>query len=127
MNKLPNNVLLVLVRHSNKYSNLTKICKEFFKGIPHLIYTDYNLDSNDIYYIFETNHLISSFIFTIHDEINIPDILGYSEYDYTEILSLIWPTYGMCSDTYMLNPQWLPPTIKIDTNDIKKLELLTED
>ena len=127
MTKLPKTIIVVAIKHSNKYSHLRKICKNFFEGIPHIVYTDYNLDSNDIYYIFAADHLISSFIFTIHDEINIPDILGYSEYDYTEILSLIWPTYGMCSYTYKYNPQWLPPTIKIDTNDIKQLELLTED
>lgn len=127
MTKLPKTIIVVAIKHSNKYSNLRKICREFLEGIPHIVYTDYNLDSNDIYYIFAAGHLIKSFIFMIYDEINIPNILGYGEYDYTEILSLIWPTYVMCSYTYTYNLQWLPPTIKIDTNDIKKLELLTED
>lgn len=127
MTKLPKNIIVVSIKHSNKYSYLKKICKEFFKGIPHIVYRDCNLDNNDIYYIFAADNLISSFIFTIHDEINIPDILGYAAYDYTEMLSLIWPTYVMCSYTYTYNPEWLPTTIKIDINDTKKLELLTED
>ena len=127
MDNLPKSIIVVLIKHSNKYSHLRKICREFFEGLPHIKYTDYNLDSNDIYYIFAVDHLISSFIFTIYDDISIPDILGYAEYDYTEILSLIWPTYTMCSYTYTYNPEWLPPTIKIDINDTKNLELITED
>lgn len=127
MTKLPKTIIVVAIKHSNKYSHLRKICKKFFEGIPHIVYTDYSLDSNDIYYIFAVDNLIRRFIFTIYDDINIPDILGYAEYDYTEILSLIWPTYKMCSYTYTYNPKWLPPTIKIDTHDIKNLELFTKD
>lgn len=127
MNKLPSNVLLVMVRHSNKYSNLTKICKEFFKGIPHLIYTDYNLDSNGTYFIFPVMDIVHSIIFKLYDDIHIPDILSYGLYEYEQYWSLILNTYGVCLNSYRLNQQYLPATVKIDPNDVKKLESLSKD
>lgn len=127
MSDLPNNVLLVMVRHSNKYSNLTKLCKEFFKGIPHLIYTDYDLDSNGTYFIFPVMDIVHSTIFKLYDDVHIPDILGYGLYEYEQDWSLILNTYGVCLNSYMLNPQWLPATVKIDPNDVKKLESLSKD
>lgn len=127
MNKLPSNVLLVMVRHSNKYSNLAKLCKEYFKGIPHLIYTDYDLDSNGTYFIFPVMDIVHSTIFKLYDDIHIPDILGYGLYEYEQDWSLILNTYGVCLNSYILNPQWLPATVKIDPNDVKKLESLSRD
>ena len=52
MSNLPESIILVVVKHSNKYSHLRKVCIEFFKGMPHIKYTDYNLNSNNTYFIF---------------------------------------------------------------------------
>lgn len=127
MTKLPKTIIVVSIKHSNKYSHLRKIRKKFFEGIPHIVYTDYNLDSNNTYYILTATDIVYSFIVTLYDDINIPNILSYGLYEYEQDWSLILNTYGICWNSYILNPQCLPATIKIDPNDIKKLESLSED
>lgn len=127
MNNLPKSILLISIKHSNKYSHLREICREFFKGMPHIEYTDYNLDSNNTYYILTATNIVNSFIVTVYDDINIPDILGYGIYDYTKCCSLILHTYMLSTYTYTYNPQCLPPSIKIDPNDVEKLESLKEN
>lgn len=127
MTKLPKTIIVVAIKHSNKYSHLRKICKKFFEGIPHIVYTDYNLDSNNTYYILTATDIVYSFIVTLYDDINIPNILSYGVYEYEQDWSLILNTYGICWNSYILNPQCLPATVKIDPNDVKKLESLSED
>lgn len=129
MSNLPKTIVVVTLKHSNKYSQLRKIYKKFFEGLPHIVYTDCNLDSNNIYYIFTATYLVSTFISALYDktDIPIPDILGYGIYDYTEICSLILHTYMPCYYTYTLNPRLLPASVKIDPNDVKKLESLKKD
>lgn len=129
MSDLPKTIVVVSIRHSNKYSQLRKIYKKFFEGVPHIVYTDYNLDSNNIYYIFTATYLVSTFISTLYNktDIHIPDILGYGIYDYTKVCSLILHTYMPCNYTYTLNSRLLPLSVKIDPNDVKKLKSLRED
>lgn len=129
MSNLPKTIVVVTLKHSNKYSQLRKIYKKFFEGLPHIVYTDCNLDSKNIYYIFTATYLVSTFISTLYDETDtyIPDILGYGIYDYTEICSLILHTYMPCYYTYTLNPKLLPASVKINPNDVKKLESLKKD
>lgn len=127
MSNLPKTIVVVSIRHSNKYSQLRKIYKKFFEGLPHIVYTDYNLDSNNTYYIFTDTFIVTTFISILYDEVDPPDILGYGIYDYTENLSLILHTYMLCNYTYTLNPQLLSSSVKIDPNDVKKLESLRED
>ena len=55
------------------------------------------------------------------------NILAYGTYTYEKTLPLVLNTYNMSWSNYTINAQWLPPTVKIDPNDVKKLELLTED
>lgn len=127
MNKLPKSIIVVSIKHFNGYSHVIKILKKFFEGIPHIVYTDCNLDSNVSYYIFSATYLVDTFIRNIYSDIDIPDILGCDEYDYTKRGSLILHTYEPCSYTWAINEQDLPDSIKIDPNDVKKLESLKED
>lgn len=127
MSDLPKSIIVVSIRHSNKYSHLRKIFKEFFEGLPHIVYTDCNLDSNNIYYIFTTNYLVDTFIRKIYGDVDIPNILGCDEYDYTKKGSLILHTYEPCNYTWTINEQDLPDSIKIDPNDVEKLESLKEN
>lgn len=127
MSNLPKSILVVSIKHFNGYSHVIKILKKFFEGIPHIVYTDCNLDSNVSYYIFSATYLVDTFIRNIYSDIAIPDILGCDEYDYTKRGSLILHTYEPCSYTWAINEQDLPDSIKIDPNDVKKLESLKED
>lgn len=127
MSNLPKSILVVSIKHFNGYSHVIKILKKFFEGIPHIVYTDCNLDSNVSYYIFSATYLVDTFIRNIYSDIDIPDILGCDEYDYTKRGSLILHTYEPCSYTWSINEQDLPDSIKIDPNDVKKLESLKED
>lgn len=127
MNNLPKSIIVVSIRHFNGYSNVIKILKEYFKGIPHIVYTDCSLDSNITYYIFSATYLVDTFIRNIYSDIDIPDILGCDEYDYTKKGSLILHTYEPCNYTWAINEQDLPDSIKIDPNDVEKLESLKED
>ena len=127
MSSLPKSIIVVSIRHVNGYSNVIKILKEFFEGLPHIKYTDCNLNSNITYYIFSATYLVDTFIRNIYSYIGIPDILGCDEYDYTKIGSLTLHTYEPCNYTWALNEQDLPDSIKIDPNDVEKLESLKED
>lgn len=130
MSKLPECILLVVIKHTNKDSHLRKICREFFKGMPHIKYTDYNLNSDNTYFIFPDIEIVHSFIYQLYDDdagMGIPNILAYGTYTYEQIWSLVLNTYSMSWSRYTINTQWLPPTVKIDPNDVKKLESLSED
>ena len=127
MSNLPKTIIVVSIRHFNGYSNVIKILKEFFEGVPHIVYTDCNLNSNVIYYIFSATYLVDTFIRNIYSNIDIPDILGCDEYDYPKRHSSILHTYEPCNYTWALNEQDLPDSIKIDPNDVAKLESLKED
>lgn len=129
MSNLPESIILVVIKHSNKYSHLRKICKKYFEGLPHIVYTDYNLNSNNIYFIFPSMEIVHAFIDQLEgcENMRISNILAYGTYTYEKILALVLNTYNMSWSDYAINRQWLPPTVKIDPNDVKKLELLTED
>lgn len=127
MSDLPNYIILVTCKHSKKNKDIVKIFKEYFNSLPHIKYTDCNLDSNDTYFIFPVIDIVRSTIYKLDGYNNILSILGYSLYKYEQDWSLILSTYGICLNSYTLNPQYLPATVKIDPNDIKKLESLSED
>lgn len=127
MSDLPNNIILVICKHSEENKDIVKILKEYFNSIPHIKYSDCNLDSNDTYFIFPVIDIVHSTIYKLYDDIHIPDILGYGLYEYEQDWSLILNTYSICLNSYILNPQYLPSTVKIDPNDVKKLESLSED
>lgn len=127
MHKLPESIIVVSIRHFNGYSHVIKILKKFFEGLPHIVYRDCNLDSNVIYYIFTATYLVDTFIRKVYCDQNIPDILGCDEYDYAKNQSLVLHTYEPCNYTWGINDQDLPISIKIDPNDVEKLESLTEN
>lgn len=127
MSNLPKSIIVISIKHFNGYSHVIKILKKFFEGIPHIVYTDCNLDSNITYYIFTAPYLVYTCIRKIYDDLNIPDILGCDEYDYIEKHSLILHTYIPCNYTCTINDQDLPDSIKIDPNDVEKLESLKEN
>lgn len=127
MNNLPESIIVVSIRHFNGYSHIIKILKKFFEGVPHIVYTDCNLDSNISYYIFTATYLVNTFIRKVYDDLDIPDILGCDEYDYIKKHSLVLHTYIPCNYTWTINDQDLPDSIKIDPNDVEKLESLKKD
>lgn len=126
MNSLPKSIIVVSIKHFNGYSHVIRILKEYFEGIPHIEYRDCNLDSNITYYIFTATYLVDTFIRKVYCDPNIPDILGCDEYDYIEKYSLILHTYEPCNYTWTINEQDLPDSIKIDPNDVEKIESLKE-
>lgn len=127
MSNLPKSIIVVSIKHFNGYSHVIKYLKKFFEGIPHIVYRDCNLDSNITYYIFTETYLVDTFIRKVYGNVDIPDILGCDEYDYIEKYSLILQTYMPCNYTWAINEQDLPDSIKIDPNDIEKLESLKEN
>lgn len=127
MIKLPKSIIVVSIKHFNGYSHVIKILKKFFEGIPHIEYTDCNLDSNNIYYIFTATCLVGTFVSNVYSDLDILDILGCDEYDYIKRHSLILHTYVACNYTWTINDQDLPDSIKVDPNDVEKLESLRED
>lgn len=124
MSNLPKTIIVVSIRHFNGYSYVISILKEFFEGLPHIEYRDCNLDSNITYYIFTATYLVDTFIRKVYGDLDIPDILGCDEYDYIKRHSLVLHTYEPCNYTWTINEQDLPDSIKIDPNDVKKLESL---
>lgn len=127
MSNLPKSIIVVSIKHFNGYSHVIKILKKFFEGIPHIVYTDCNLDSNITYYIFTATYLVGTFVSNVYSDLDIPDILGCDEYDYIKRHSLILHTYVACNYTWTINDQYLPDSVKIDPNDVKKLESLSRD
>lgn len=124
MNKLPSNVLLVMVRHSNKYSNLTKLCKEFFKGIPHIVCPGYDeAHSVHLCYIVRSSRGLQKFLYKASELYFRDKILDYGYYSYDP--ETVWEKafrYGAC-----VPPCGMSGSIALDTNTIKKLKTLVGD
>ena len=126
MTKLPKTIIVVAIKHSNKYSHLRKICKEFFEGFPCIEIT---LDDGKDYYILPSSEIINSTLDSIYDALDtIVNIAGfhYETYVYDTVNPRIWDTYTI--DINTLYDDELPEYVTIfDPNDIEVLKVFSED
>lgn len=127
MNDLPNSIILVSFKQSEDSKDIVKIFKEYFNSLPHIKYTDCNLDKKITYYIFPYSIVLRNILYHMRALYSdIYDILGYMTYDLMCSISL-FSTYHRNLNRGFRNSSYFSHRIDIDPNDVKKLESLSKD
>lgn len=126
MSKLPEHILIVVCRHSKGDKSILKILKEYFSGMPHIIYTNPSLNIKDTYYILPYTNTFRAILGSIAEELDsdLACILGFVVYD--QMLNYS-NTYGKNFDREFYNLRYTPLFIKLNHNDLQKLESLSKD
>lgn len=126
MSVLPERILIVVCKHSKGDESILKILKEYFSGMPHIIYTHPSLNIKDTYYILPYTNTFRAILCSIGEELNgdLACNLGFIVYD--QILNYS-NTYGKNFDRELYNFRYTPLFIKLNRNDLQKLESFTED
>lgn len=126
MSNLPEHILIVVCKHSKGDESILKILKEYFSGMPHIIYTHPALNIKDTYYILPYTNTFRAILGSIEKELhcNLACILGFTVYDQTLNCS---NTYGKNFDRDFYNFTYMPLFIKLNRNNLQKLESFTKD
>lgn len=125
MSDLPEHILIVVCKHSKGDASILNILKEYFNGMPHIIYTHPALNIKDTYYILPYTNTFRAILGSIEKELycNLACILGFTVYD--QMLNYS-NTYGKNFDREFCNLRYTPLFIKLNRNDLQKLESLSE-
>lgn len=125
MSDLPEHILIVVCKHSKGDESILKILKEYFSDMPHIIYTHPSLNIKDTYYILPYTNTFRAILCSISEELHcdLACILGFVVYD--QMLNYS-NTYGKNFDREVYNSRYMPLFIKLNHNDIQKLESFTE-
>lgn len=125
MSKLPEHILIVVCRHSKGNTSILKILKEYFSGMPHIIYTHPSLNIKDTYYILPYTNTFRAILGSIDEELHsdLACTLGFVVYDQMLNSSNM---YGKNFDREFYNLRYTPLFIKLNRNDLQKLESFTE-
>lgn len=126
MSDLPERILIVVCKHSKGDANILKILKAYFSGMPHIVYTHPSLNIKDTYYILPYTNTFRAILGSIAEELHndFACILGFVVYD--QILNYS-NTYGKNFDREFYNLRYTPLFIKLNRNDLQKLESFTEN
>lgn len=124
MSKLPEYILVVVCKYSKSDKDMTEILKEYFSGLPHIIYTHPSLDSKDTYYMLPYTYTFRNILGNINKKLHnyLLDSLGFVVYDRI-INSHI--TYGKNYDRQFYSSSRMPLFIRLSHTDIKNLISLT--
>lgn len=125
MSDLPEHILIVVCKHSKGDESILKILKEYFSGMPHIIYAHPSLNIKDTYYILPYTNTFRAILGSINKELHcdLACILGFTVYDQMLNYSNM---YGKNFDRDFYNFKYTPLFIKLNRNDIQKLESFTE-
>lgn len=125
MSDLPEHILIVVCKHSKGDASILKILKEYFNGMPHIIYTHPALNIKDTYYILPYTNTFRAILGSIAEELDsdLACILGFIVYD--QMLNYN-NTYGKNFDREFYNLRYTPLFIRLNLNDLQKLESFTE-
>lgn len=123
MNKLPKNILVLSFTAKRKHKIILNILKNFFEGLPCLLFTS---DNNKDYYILPKSKFINKILNNIDDKLNYPDYFRYESYAYDTCNPRIWDTYTLSSNYWEYDD--LPDEVTFwKPSDVEDLKLFTED
>lgn len=127
MSDLPNSIILVSCKQSEDRKDVVKIFKEYFNSLPHIKYTDCNLNKKDTYYIFPYSIALRNILCHMRALYSdIYGILGYMTYDLICNTSL-FSTYHRNLNRGFRNSSYFPHQININPKTERKILALTEN
>lgn len=119
MAKLPANIRLLKFNPEDKRILLLK---EYFDSLPHIVYADYALRDKYTYYIVPNSATICHVLWEIREYLDTIEwnMISCSEYFYEDNITTALHTYEISPSAW--DYASLPKRIKINPNDVKKLE-----
>lgn len=126
MSTLPERIILIIFKDFSKANKeIVKTLKDYFSGVPHIVYTDPTVYNSDTYYIVPYNNTLRAILGNITTCIDLFNTFGFATYGLQT--SSPTPTFTKNIIREFYNFRYLPLNITIDPKGVKKLELLTED
>lgn len=125
MSTLPERIILVVFKYYSKANKeVVRTLKEYFSGVPHIVYTDPTLNKSDTYYIVPYNNTYRAILGNITDYIDLFNTFGFATYGIQT--SSPAPTFTKNIIREFYNFRYLPLNITVDPKYLEKLKLFTE-
>lgn len=126
MSTLPEHIILVVFKDYSKVNKeVVKTLKEYFSGVPHIVYTDPTLYTSDTYYIVPYNNTLRAILGNITAYIDLFNTFGFATYGIHT--SSPAPTFSKNIIREFYNFRYLPLNITIDPKHLETLKLFTEN
>lgn len=126
MNKLPERIILIVFKNSyNVNKEVVRTLKEYFSGVPHIVYTDPTICNSDTYYIVPYNSTLRAILGNITTYIDLLNTFGFATYGIQ--ISSPTPTFAKSIIREFYNFRYLPLNITVDPKYLETLKLFTED
>lgn len=125
MSTLPEHIILILFKNYSKVDKeVISILKEYFSGVPHIVYTDQTLYNSDTCYIVPYNNTLRAILRNTAACMDLFNTFGFATYSITSSPA---PTFTKNIIREFFNFRYLPLNITIDPKYLETLKLLTED
>lgn len=125
MSTLPERIILIILKDFYKVNKeVLSTLKEYFSGVPHIVYTDPTLYNSDTYYIVPYNNTLRSILINTEACMDLYNIFGFATYSITSSSA---PTFTKNILREFFNFRYLPLNITIDPKYLETLKLFTED
>lgn len=126
MGTLPERIILIVFKdYSTVNKEVVRILKEYFSGVPHIVYTDPTLYTSDAYYIVPYTNTLRAILGNMTAYIDLLNTFGFATYGIQT--SSPAPTYTKNIIKEFYNFRYLPLNISVDLKYLEKLKLFTEN
>lgn len=125
---IPDNLIVLGCKQSKKHDTVVKVLKDYFEGMLHTRYTEWETDDQYIYYVLPYNRIVlkalEKFNCYLSDQISDITLIRYASYIYD------LECYPNCHRYYIrYNSPYtsvLPPFLRFRLSIGEKLKLLSE-
>lgn len=125
MTKLPEHIILIMCKEYSKANiDTLKILKDYFSGVPHIVYTDPTLCNSDTCYIVPYNNTLRAILENTAGCMDLFNAFGFATYSITSSTA---PTFTKSILREFYNFRYFPLNITIDPKYLETLKLFTED
>ena len=126
MSTLPEHIILIICKESSKVNKEgIRILKEYFRGIPHIVYTDPMLCNSDTYYIVPYNDTLRAILENTAACMDLFNTFGFATYEIQTPFST--PTFTKSILREFYNFRYFPLDITVDPKYLETLKLFTEN
>lgn len=126
MSTLPERIILIIFKDFYKVNKeVVRTLKEYFSGVPHIVYTDPTLYNSGTYYIVPYNNTFRAILGNITFCTDLINTFGFVTYGIHT--SSPAPTFTKSIIREFYNFRYLPLNITIDPKYLETLILFTEN
>lgn len=126
MCKLPEHIILIICKESSKANiDTLKILKDYFSGVPHIVYTDQTLHNSDTCYIVPYNNTLRAILENTAACMDLFNTFGFATYEIQT--PFITPTFTKSILREFYNFRYFPLDITVDPKYLETLKLFTEN